>query len=244
MKNSNISRVIWGIILILIAVGLVMNKVGSPVFAFMPEIGLWQILIGLALLAILINSILKISFGGILFSLAFLGIVFQHELKIESLVPWTILLVALLGTIALNLIFGKTVKQYHLHNNHHNKDKHDWNTENIEIDDENHIVENVKFGGATKYIHSDNFEYATFTCNFGGMEVYLDKVTVPSGKATIEIHSRFSGVEIYVPSDWRIENKISTFAGAVDSKNFHNDGNITLTLVGDNQFGAIEIKRI
>lgn len=245
MNKSNLSRIMWGIILILMAVGLVMYKMGSPVLSFLPEIGLWQLLIGLALVAILINALCKLSFGGILFSLAFLGIVFDHELGIEDLVPWTILLVALLGTIALNLLFGKAVKRhfFHTHIDHH--EKSNWTSETVDINDEDAIYENVRFGGSTKYVHSEDFKYATFNCSFGGLEIYLDKAKVPSGKATVEIHSNFSGVELYIPRDWNVVNKISSMFGAVDTKGSGNaDSGVTITLVGDNHFGAIDIKRI
>ncbi len=254
MKKTTFSRVFWGIILLLLAVGLLMNKLGSPILGFLPDFSVWQILLGLAFAATLIESLIDFNFGGILFSLAFLGIVFNKQLHIEQLVPWTLLLVALLGTIALDMIFGSKHKR---HENHAAFESHggccgDNNGEvkqyPVETVEGERIFERIRFGAVSKYVHSDNFNYADLECSFGAMEVYFDKVAVPSGQATIEIHSSFAGVSLYIPKEWKIINRMRSSMGAVDEKGYSSEwtgeSNVTVTIIGDNKFGGVEINRV
>lgn len=247
--KDRVSKVIWGLILLLLAVGLIMYKLGNPIVAFLPGIGVWQIILGLAFLAIFIDSISKPDFGGMMFSLAFLGIVFAKQLKIEALVPWTLLLAALLLTIALNLIFGGK------HKNHHKYIENGCMAENSaflikpgepETVEGEYIYERASFSGVTKYVHSDNFNYAQLENSFAGMEIFFDNVLVPSGHATIEVNSSFGGVEIYVPKEWKIVNKVSSFAGAceVDDRSWTGDSTVEVAIIGSNRFGGIEVKRI
>lgn len=250
MKKHTVKNFLWGIILLLIAVGIIMYKLESPIMSFIPSISIWQLILGVALICILINAIIDISFEGILFSLAFLGIVFKEELHIEAIVPWTILISALLGSIALNLLLGK-FKNKHEHNHCKSFDRNTANCNNHTFSatkdtlEGDRIFERVTFGGGTKYIHSDNFQYAQFDCTFGGLEVFLDKVKVPSKTATIEINSQFSGVDLYIPKNWDVNNNISNFAGAITPGKIRvEDPEVVLTLIGSNKFGGIDIKRI
>ena len=248
--NKNISKVIWGLILILLAVGIIMYKLGSPALAFLPGFKVWQIILGIVFLAILIDSIAKLSFEGIMFSIAFLCIVFAEQLKIQKLVPWTVLLAALLLSIGFNMIFGK-----HRRQNKHPYVENGSCSENstyflpakeAETVEGEYIYERASFGGVTKYIHSDNFNYAQLENSFAGMEIFFDKVQVPSGHATIEINSSFGGVEIYVPKEWKVVNNVSSFAGAceVDDRSWTGDTDVEISLIGSNRFGGVEVKRI
>ena len=55
----------------------------------------------------LVKSLRKLEWTGILFSLAFLAIIYADMLHIEHLTPWPVLGAALLGSIGLNMIFHK-----------------------------------------------------------------------------------------------------------------------------------------
>lgn len=232
--KTKFKNIVWGIILVLIAVGLIANKMGAEMPKMLAGLSIAQILLGIAFLGILVDALAERSFGGIFFSVAFLGIVFARQLEIQNLVPWTLLLAALLLTIAFDMIFPKKSKGGH--------DKHMVSGEASG----EYIYEMTRLGGVTKYIRSDNFKGGEFVARFAGMELYFDKVQVPEGKATIEIQSSFAGVELYVPKEWKIINNMSSMAGAVDESGapWTGDEDVEITLVGSNKFGGVEITRI
>lgn len=101
MKKKHTST-IWGIILIGVAVILVLSQLG---LLGNIKVGLWTLLLTALFVITLIQGIFHISFSGILFSIAFLYIIYDDYLGITALTPWTVLVVALLGSIGLSMIF-------------------------------------------------------------------------------------------------------------------------------------------
>ncbi len=60
--------------------------------------------------------------------------------------------------------------------------------------------------------------------------------------AIVRIDASFSGIELYIPKTWNIDNKINVFLGAISEKNRNNQITTnTLTLVGDIKFSGVEI---
>lgn len=108
MKEARTNKIFWGVFLILAAVFLVVSQMG-----LVEGVGVVSVLFAIFWAAQLIAGIVKLSFGRILFSLAFLAIIFDEQLGIEAITPWTVLGAALLGTIGLNMIFRKKKKKYY-----------------------------------------------------------------------------------------------------------------------------------
>ena len=79
MKTNKIKNIIWGVVLLLIAVALILYKLEIPGINILPEISLWKVLLGVACACWLIDSITTVSYGGITFSLAFLGIILEKN---------------------------------------------------------------------------------------------------------------------------------------------------------------------
>lgn len=235
----------WGVFLILAGAYLVVSQMG-----YLPKVGPFTLVFTIVCLAALVSSILHLSFGGILFPLAFIGIMYDHQLGITAITPWTILLAALLGTIGLNLLFGRFKKKHWPR--HHKHHKGHWNVENgRDWDSEGASVENLdgervyirsSFGSVIRYITSDNLKMADIDASFGSVEIYFDSAQVPSGQATVNINSRCAGVELYIPHNWQVINHIVSSFGAVDEDNRRKGEVIaTLTLEGSNSFGGITI---
>lgn len=91
-------KVFWGILFLLGAAAFLVSRLG-----LFEGISFWSILFSIGLAAVLINSLFKGSWGGILFSLAFLVIVNDELLGLEAITPVPVLGAAALGTIGLNL---------------------------------------------------------------------------------------------------------------------------------------------
>ncbi|SCI90406.1 Predicted membrane protein [uncultured Clostridium sp.] len=225
-------RVFWGIFLLVGAVFLLVSKLG-----YFSDINIFSLLFTILLVGILVKSVIRLSFPGILFPLAFIGIIYDDKLGITAITPWTILLAALLGSIGLSLIFNRRPKW--------TKVNYSWdgeNTETIDIEDEGHIKLETSFGSSIKYINTDKFEYANLECSFGNMKVYFDNAIMAKENAVVKIDVSFAGMQIYVPRGWNLVNNTSVSFGAVEEKN-KRDSVITntLTIIGDVSFSGVEI---
>lgn len=225
-------RIFWGLICILGGIGLVLGKLG-----YFSDVNALSIVFTVFLVGILIKSLLRMNFTGILFPLAFICIIYDKQLGITEITPGTVLLAALLGSIGFSMIFHKKPKYYYK--------KSDWDSyeyKTIDIEDEAHVRLENSFSGSIKYINTDKFEQADIKCSFGSTKVYFDNATLNNSRGLVRIDVSFAGVELYIPKTWTIENKVNVSFGGVDekNKNIATSDNI-LTLVGDVSFAGVEI---
>ena len=226
-------RVFLGLILILGSISLIIKKLG-----YLGHINIFSIVLTIFLIGIMIKSIFKRNFAGILFPIAFICIIFDDKLGITAITPWTVLIAAALGSLGLSMIFHNKPNKYF--NNHH-----DWVSKKSSItyeEDENSIKLNTSFGSSTKNINNLNFERVDINCSFGHMEVYFDNTILKDGSGTIMLDTSFSSVEIYIPKSWIVESKANASFGGLNEKN-RNVGtseNI-LTIIGNINFAVVDI---
>lgn len=258
-------RIIAGIILLAIAALLVLWKtdvITTP--AFFEGVGLGGIIISAVMVIVLVHSTLHLWYTGMLFPLAVLGIIYAKPLGIpEALVPWTLLGVALFGSIGLHLIFPKKFtttytgpRPTHGHdhfagNNSTNPNgsgnhQGEWTTEKSS-EDQGHVFHSLRMGSGTKYIHMNEFVGADLKCELGELKVYFDGSQIPSGSAKVNVSVALGSMEIYVPRNWRVETHVSTSLGNAEIDN--KDGNgvpegPVLEIVGEVRLGNLEIKRL
>ena len=116
-----------------------------------------------------------------------------------------------------------------------------------EGDDADNPYISVSFGYASRYLHSDNLESAELNCNFGGMEVYFDNVTLSPDGAEVNVNCNFGSIEIYVPSHWRVIDELNaSLANAEVSRRLkENDTDApTIKVTGSVSLGNVEVNRI
>ena len=240
MKRKNI---FWGIALIAIAVIWIITNLD-----IFPGVQFGKLAFTLLWAAWLVKGILDRGFFSIFMSIAFLGIVWQHELKIESITPWPVVGSAILLSIGFSLIFG-------------NKERRNWkkackkgydekdgygNFTSSHAEGEN-IVHVTKFSGAEKYIDSKNLKSVEIINKFGGCEIYMDKA-VPSGNEVyVRVECMCGGVEIYIPKSWKVKNLTTATLGALDETGHYEGDAVNDTVVvlsGTIKLGAVEIVRV
>lgn len=231
MKKRNI---FWGLIFLLIAACILFEKLG-----YFPGINVFKLILSAGLLAILIESIPKLNFAGILFPLAFLAILFDEVLHIENLTPWPVLGIALFGSIGLSLIFPHKNKSSKtgLDNDYYSF------SETTTQEYTNHIKGVVSFNSAVKYINSTNFEHGDFKSSFGSLKLYFDQAGLNNNTATLQVDISFGTITLYVPRDWNIQVNVKTSFGSVDEKGsraFLENAPI-LYVNGNVSFGSLEI---
>ncbi len=234
----NKNRLFWGVTFILTAIFLIVGKLG-----YLEDLSIFSMIFTVFLGAVLVKSIYPVNFAGILFPLAFLGIIYDKQLGIENLTPWTVLAVAALGSIGLSMVFyNKSWCHYH-HHGHWGKEFEDF--EVIDVEDESHVKQSTSFGASSKYINSEAFKQADLECSFGAMNVYFDHAQVQDSQVLVRVHVSFAGMELYVPKEWAVDNQVRASFGAVEEKNNHvANETVKMVLVGDVSFGAIEITYI
>lgn len=225
-------RIFWGVLFILAGIFMVISKLG-----YFPDMNVFSLLLTVFLVVVIVKSVVRLNFSGILFPIAFICIIYDKELGITAITPWTVILAALLGSIGFSMIFHKHINWIHHKHNHE-----DYKFEKIDIEDESNIVFKNSFGASMKYINTDKFEQANFNCSFGAMKVYFDNATMSSENAIVRIDASFSGIELYIPKTWKVDDKTNVFLGSIGEKNRSNEITTnTLTLVGDVSFSGVEI---
>lgn len=230
----NKSKVFWGILFLLGAAAFLVSKLG-----FFEGVGFWSILFSIGLAAILMNSLFKGSWGGILFSLAFLVIVNDELLGLEAITPWPVLGAAALGTIGLNLLFPKfrRTKSYKLiaGGEHRAGDT---------VAGDKAYYENT-FGSTVKYVVGE-ISQVRLDNAFGSLEVYFNDAVLKDHTANVKIDSSFGRVVLYVPKEWHIvNNNMETAFGGVDWEHESNPAaENTLYLSGEISFGALLVTSV
>lgn len=229
-------RVFWGVFFILGAVAMVVSKLG-----LIGDIGIWTILFTVFLAAALIKSVIHRSVSGILFSIAFLCILYAKPLGITALTPWTVLGAALLGSIGCSILFRPWRKKYWVEHHHWGHDHYDedFDLETIEGDS---MTMSTSFAGSIKYVNSNDFKRANLSCSFGSMKVYFDNAVIQGDQAVIVLDVSFAGVELFVPKEWHVENQADMSFGGLEEKNrSQSSGTPVLKLVGECSFSGVTI---
>ena len=229
--------IVWGLVLLAIAAMIILQG-----FGYFEGIKIIKIILSGIFAGAIITSIPSLNFFGILFPAALILIMFDKQLGIEELTPWPVIAIAILGSIGLTLI--TRVLGFRPHSECYKKDKSvEWETEVIGSESGENIMCEASFSGQTKYIKSDNLCSVDIRSKFSGMKIYFDGSKIPSGRATINVDAKFGGIELYIPSDWKIETKTScAFGDCVIN------GNAMLTpespevlITGSVQFGEVKV---
>lgn len=112
------------------------------------------------------------------------------------------------------------------------------------INNEDFVNSTAFFSGVNKNIVSKNFKGAKISSIFGGTQLNLTHADIQES-VTFDISCYFGGVELNVPSSWKVQDDLTSVFGGVDDKR-----NITLVdensdkkiiLKGSVFFGGIEI---
>lgn len=230
MKKGNF---FWGGLFLLTAVFILICKLG-----FAQNIGIWTILFTALFGAIIIRSIPKLSFPGILLPAAGLCILYDSQWGIEQLTPWPIIFIAVLASIGLSLIFKGAKKRKCCRYRQENFDR----VENKQDGSYVHVQE--KFGSAIKYVNSDNFERADLSCSFGALKVYFDNAMIQADTAIIQVNASFCGIELYVPEEWEVIDQSQSSLGGVDVHFTNAAKSKKVYLQGNISFSGVEVKTI
>lgn len=234
MKKGN---VFWGIVMLLLAVLVIVNELGMA-----QGIGMWTVIFTVVFGASLFQGIVRFETTQILFSVAFLCIVWDDVLHLQAITPWPVLLAATFGSIGCSMIFGGSKKRHYANKFY---GKHDMGKETIEQDYGEEVNCSVSFGSIAKYIQSENLKSVNISASFGGAAIYFDHATVPSGEVVVDIDTSFSGIELFLPKDWFVTNNVQSTFGGVDIENKNTGVNaVNVVLIGSCSFAGVTVTYI
>lgn len=232
MKKDN---VFWGLFFIIAAVLMIISRL--DVFA---DFSFFRLFFVLLLVCWLIHSLIKRDFGGMLFSIAFLCILYDDVLGIEKLTPWPVLGAAFFGSIGLSMIFKKPYEN----NNSSVYVERPSSSQNAQTEDAhgNTFNFNSSFTSTEKNIHSDDFSKAYVKNSFGKTTVRFDDAIIQNGAAQVVLDVNFGTAELYIPKTWNVVNRASAAFGSISERNAAcSNGVPTLTITGNVFCGSVTI---
>lgn len=76
------------------------------------------------------------------------------------------------------------------------------------------------FSGIRQVVLDEFFKGGTIQNSFGGTIIDLRRTTLPEGETFLDIDCTFGGIEIYVPSDWKVVFRCNTCLGGCQRQTF------------------------
>ncbi|NLC66278.1 MAG: cell wall-active antibiotics response protein [Clostridium sp.] len=228
-------RIIFGVILVLLGAGFLLDQFGVVSFSDIISVYWPLILIIIGVLGLFKKNSSKLISGLILI----FGILFQIQklgfLKVDIFKTfWPVVLIAL----GFSIIFsrGNLIIRTGTGYKSGNYDK------NVSL--ENVIDESAIMAGIERNVHSQEFRGGKVTVIMGGVDLDLREAKLYNNEAHLEINTIMGGVDIYVPENWRVEHKGTPILGGFTNKRkYSGDINAPLLVINFSAImGGIEVK--
>ncbi len=240
MKNKNW---FWGIFFLLSAAAVIAIQIET-----VGQIGIWSLLAGVLLIALLIHSLIELNFFGVFLPVAFLYMIFWQSLGLVFISPWMLILSAVFTSIGFSILFhkkGKHRTECWCSSRKGNSEPCGTGAQNTETIDDNHPYAKVQFGSSSKYLHADALETGQFVASFGELEVFFDQVRLSPNGAEVNLDCSFGSIKLHLPRDWKVIDNLHVSLAEVDNNRRNSivaEGAPQITLSGNVQFGGIEIQ--
>ena len=216
----------WGICLILVGVGLLVNFLGIfDIFALLA--GWWTLFI---IIPALIDLFTKENKTGSLMVLSVgIALFLQQQNLMNTGMIWKILMAMFIIILGINITFFK--------NNNFETNVPEDIKNNPEADSF------TAFFGSTKRVyHNEKFEGANMSAVFGGVKLDLSEAIIEKD-VIITASAVFGGCEILVPRDVNIKTSSNNILGGVDNKvERYNEEFNTIYVKSNTLLGGIEVK--
>jgi len=222
MKNSVLSSIVWGVIVIALGVGFLLNSLNIMNFGqFISDY--WPVV----LIVIGILELLKNQITGGLIWLA-VGIIFiLKTLGVYNFDVWSLILPAVIIIIGFNILVRSGSRS------------------RIKTEQGESVSANSVFGGSEKKVDSKNFKVGTLNAIFGGSKIDLRQAGLSEEGSIIDVLVMFGGGEIILPKNTRISLETTAIFGGCDDKRkeiSESPDRRMLKIRGLILFGGLEIK--
>jgi hypothetical protein len=231
MKNKNW---FWGLVFMLSAIFVIASQIWS-----FDKIGIMSILATVFLAALVIDSLIHLSYFGIFMPLAVLYMIYSKPLMLIYISPWLLITSAVLICIGFSLLFPRHPNRATFS---HDEAKH-INRINENIDDNNPYAK-VILSSASKYLHSECLQSGHFISHLGVLEVYFDQVQLSIDGAEVFIDCNLGSIYLYIPKHWNVVDNFHNYLGEVSYSTEHtklSENAPRLTLAGNVVMGEVKI---
>jgi predicted membrane protein len=221
MNRPFATRALSGIAIIAVGVSLLLNAIGAFHLDWLFETW-WPMLIILAGLIIFINN--ARSWLVSVFLLALGGAYQLRELDYVDFEPWQVVWPLILIVVGAGLIFRRSY--------------HGERATELEREDVTAIL-----SGSSSANTSEHFKSSNITAIMGGAKLDLRQAKIEDG-AVIEAFAFWGGIEIIVPENVTIKNKMSNIMGGTDDQTSQKSDkkSPTLILSGSAIMGGVSIR--
>ncbi|KRL06001.1 LiaF transmembrane domain-containing protein [Liquorilactobacillus oeni] len=208
-------RWFWGVLFLLCGLLLIASRVGWLGGSF----GFWSILFTIFFIASFVEGIVHFNIPVIVFSVAFLMIVYAKQLGITFLVPWTVLGAAVFIAIGLSIIFQSGWKHYR---------SKVTRFENSKSENLSYVKIEAKMASNIRYVRSENFKRAEINASMSNLKVYFDDTVLKEQNAVIDVQGSLSNIELFLPKTWNVIIQVEPILSGVEEK-----GKTTVVQEGD-----------
>ncbi len=238
MKKNSVT---FGVVLILTALLIIVSVVGKNV-GFIPEsVNLLKIVGTVACAGWIVGSLCKGKFEMIFIPAGLIFFIFRPEIAAaagienpDELVPtWVVIVCMILFTIGVGALRSGKHKSVVINRT--------GDSTVVDVSDEN--SESCSMGNHVKYIDCSDFGTRKIENNMGRCEIHFENPELYNGEGVLCVDNNFGKMEIHVPCDWRIETNMDNNFGGVSAPSDSENGEKLLKIIGDNNFGAMEIVR-
>lgn len=248
MNKNRKSTVKWGLSLIALALLLMLSQIFPQAFAVFNIFNLsWGQVFWILLLAWAAWGSFKHRniFIGILTS----GLIVKTISQAYQLFNWTgyMYLALFLTALGGQLLAGEKM-QVNVKVGKWGDDDDDSNfsySESVGKNGEKVAIDSV-FSKSVRYIHSQELHKLDVSTVMGTTSLYLDQAKLKDGQAKLDLDAAFSKVDIYIPSDWRVQadaSPVFSHFSALNSSDLALDAPL-LKIDADLVFSQVNIHRI
>ena len=248
MNKNKKSAVRWGLILIALALLLMLSQIFPQAFAVFNIFNLsWGQVFWILLLAWIAWGSFKRR--GIFIGIFASGLIVKIISQAYQHFNWTDYMYLALFLIALGgqLLAGKKM-QVNVKVGKWDDDDDDSNfsySESAGKNGEKVAIDSV-FSKSVRYIHSQELHKLDVSTVMGTTSLYLDQAKLKDGQAKLDLDAAFSKVDIYIPSDWRVQadaSPVFSHFSALNSSDLALDAPL-LKIDADLVFSQVNIHRI
>lgn len=217
-------KILWGLFFVIMAFLLILGQV-------MELPSTMTMIFTLFFGAVLIEGLFSKNIFVSMFAIAMMLVLNKAYLGIDEISNFSIIASAMLLSTGLSMLFSKKRNAY-------------FESKEVSTDASDIVTIDVNFGSTIKYISSADFKKAMITTNFGEAKVYFDNANIVGDTAEIEIDASFAGVELYIPKEWKVINRVNSTFAAVDERGRTVESIKTIIIKGRSSFAGIEINYI
>ncbi len=221
-------KIAIGVLLVFAAVWGILDATGvvAPFDSVVGDITVFQLIVGVLMAAWVVQRLSKLKIPSAIFLLSILFMVFERNVAYVCGLPdadiinnWILLLMMTMLCIGLALLLPKKTKFGDMLSKH-------------------------RMGSNTVYIDASTLAYRRIENNLGSTVVRFENTELYEGGGELYIENNKGAVTVLFPSAWTVDVMLENNLGHVSNDGEQKGNGPLLRVTGENNMGAVNLKRI